>query len=135
MKAYRPPSLSPSDFLSLPVCLSHTATFPGGMFLESVVLQVVVQEREVVVERDGPAASPSWTFFVQLLVVSQIVQDLVVVGLCIRARTAAVPKDHLLPGLVAQPEVRNVQVDLAEQASSARRRDRSQLLLAAFAFP
>lgn len=51
------------------------------MLLQNVVLQVVVQEREVVIEGDRAAASPRGLLLVQLFVVCQIVQNLVVVGL------------------------------------------------------
>lgn len=113
---------SPSRFVlpsPLSLSLSHTTTFPGGMLLQNVVLQVVVQEREVVIKGDRTATSPRGLLLVQLFVVCQIVQNLVVVGLGIRAGTAAVSEYQFLPSLVTQSKVCYVEVDLAEQAPSA----------------
>ena len=115
-------SLTFCPSFSLSVSLSHATTFPGGMLLQSVVLQVVVQEREVVVKGDGAAAGFRGLLLVHLPVVCQVIQDLVVVGLCVRAGTAAVLKYQFFLCLVAQSEVRHVEVDLAEEAPPAHRR-------------
>lgn len=89
------------------------------MFLESVVLQVVVQEREVIVKCDWPTANSGGRVFVKLLVVGEVVQDLVVIGLRIVTGTSAVPEYQLLFGPVAQPQVCHVEVDFFEKAPAA----------------
>ncbi len=89
------------------------------MLLQSVVIQAVVQKRDVVVERDGPAAGPSRRVLVQLLVVGEVVEDLVVVGLGVETRAAAVAEDQLLFGPVTQAQVCDVEVDLLQETPTA----------------
>jgi len=105
------------------------------MLLQCVIHHVVVQERQVVVERDGPAAGAGGRVLVQLLVVREVVEDLVVVGLRLHAGPAAVPEDQLLLRLVAQPQVRHIEVDLLQQAASRLHRDPLPALLASSSFP
>lgn len=83
-----------------------------------MVFQAVVQERDVVVESDRPTASPRRRFLVQLLVVGEVVQDLVVVGLGVVTRAAAVAEDQLLFGPVTQAQVCHVEVDLFKEAAT-----------------
>lgn len=82
------------------------------MLLQRVIHHVVVQERQVVVKSDWSTAGARGCVLVQLLVVCEVVQDLVIVGLGLHAGAAAVPEDQLLFSLVAQPQVRHVEVDL-----------------------
>ncbi len=89
------------------------------MLLQSVVIQAVVQKRDVVVERDGPAAGPSRRVLVQLLVVGEVVEDLVVVGLGVETRAAAVAEDQLLFGPVTQAQVCDVEVNLLQETPTA----------------
>lgn len=83
-----------------------------------MVFQAVVQERDVVVESDRPTASPRRRFLVQLLVVGEVVQDLVVVGLGVVTRAAAVAENQLLFGPVTQAQVCHVEVDLFKEAAT-----------------
>lgn len=105
--------LSRSDVTS-----SDTATLPGRMLLQCVIHHIVVQERQVIIESDGPTAGARGRVFVQLLVVCEVVEDLVIVGLCLDAGAAAVPEDQLLFSLVAQPQVRHIEMDFLQQAAS-----------------
>lgn len=96
----------------------HAAAFPGGVLPHGVVDEVVVQEREVVVERCRPAAGLRGRVFGgKPPVVGEVVKDFVVVGLGLPAGSGAVPEYHLLAGAVAQAEVRHVEVDLFERAA------------------
>lgn len=96
----------------------HAAALPGRVLPHRVVHKVVVQEGEVVVERYGPAAGLGGRVpGREPPAVSQAGQDLVVVGLGLPARPRAVPEYHLLAGAVAQAQVRNVEVDLFEDAA------------------
>lgn len=82
---------------------SDTATFAGGMLPQNVVvLVVVIQERQVIVKGDWSTAGAGRYVLDQLLVVGEVVEDLVIVGLCVRTGATAVPEDQLLFGLVAQ---------------------------------
>lgn len=49
----------------------------------------------------------------------EVVQDLVVVGLRLGAGAAAVSEYQLLLSLVSQPQIRHIEVDLLQQATSA----------------
>lgn len=89
----------------------NTPTLPGRMLLQRVIHHIVVQKRQVVVKRDRPAAGARGCILVQLFVVREVVQDLVVVGLCLNTGAATVPEDQLLFSLVAQPQIRHIEVD------------------------
>lgn len=96
----------------------HTPTFPGRVLPNGVVDKIVVQKREVVVERYWPTAGLrgrvlGW----KPSVVNEVVKDFVVVGLGLPAGSGAVPEYHLLTGAVTQTEVRHVEVDLFEHAA------------------
>lgn len=109
-------------------CLDTTA-LPGRVLPHSVVDEVVVQEREVIVERDGPAAGLGGCVFArELPVVGEVVKDLVVVGLGLPARSRTVPEYHFLAGAVAQTQICNVEVDLFEHAALSSPRTSPDLL-------
>lgn len=93
---------------------SDTATLPGRMFLQRVINHVVVQKRQVIVERDWSTAGARGRVLVQLLVVCEVVQDLVIVCLRLHTGAAAVAENQLLFSLVAQAQVRDVEVDLLQ---------------------
>lgn len=98
-------------------CL-HASTLPGRVLPHSVVDKVVVQEREVVVEGDGPAAGLGGRVFGrELAVVGEVGKDLVVVVLELPARSRTVPEYHFLTRAVAQTQICNVEVDLSECAA------------------
>lgn len=83
-----------------------------------MVDEVVVQEREVIVERRGPAAGLGGCVFGrELPVVGEAVKDLVIVGLGLPARSGTVPEYHFFAGVVAQTQICNVEVDLFEHAA------------------
>lgn len=107
----------------------HTTALPGRVLPHSVVDQVVVQEREVVVERDGPAAGLGGCVFGRELPdVGKVVKDLVVVGLGLSAQSGTVPEYHLLAGAVAQTQIGDVEVDLFEHAALSSPRTSPDLL-------
>lgn len=99
------------------------------MLPHSVVDKVVVKEREVIVERDGPAAGLGGCVFGrELPVVGEVVKDLVVVGLGLPAQSRTVPEYHFLAGAVAQTQICNVEVDLFEHATLSLSRTSPDLL-------
>lgn len=109
-------------------CL-HASTLPGRVLPHSVVDKVVVQEREVVVEGDGPAAGLGWCVFGrELPVVGEVGKDLVVVVLELPARSRTVPEYHFLARAVAQTHICNVEVDLSERAALSSPGSSSDLL-------
>lgn len=91
---------------------SDAAALPGRVLLQRVVHDVVVQERQVVVEGDWSAAGAGGRVLVQLFVMREVVEDFVIVCLGLRAGAAAVPEDQLLFSLVPQPQIRHVEVHL-----------------------
>lgn len=94
-----------------------------------MVDEAVVQEREVIVERDGPAAGLGRRVFGrELSVVGEVAEDLVVVGLGLPARSRTVPEYHFLAGAVAQTQICNVEVDLFEHAALSLPRTSPDLL-------
>lgn len=83
-----------------------------------MVDKVVVQEREVVVEGNGPAAGLEGRVFGrELPVVSEVGKDLVIVVLELPAWSRTVPEFHFLSRAVAQTQICNVEVDLSERAA------------------
>lgn len=98
--------------------LLHTATFPGRVLPHSVVDKVVVQKREVVVERYWPTAGLRGRLSGRKPpVVDEVLKDFVIVGFGLPAWSGAVPEDHFLAGSVAQTEVCHVEVDLFEHTA------------------
>lgn len=96
----------------------HTTTFPGRVLLHCVVNEVVIQKREIVIKRYWSAAGLRRCVFGRKPpVMSEVVEDFVIVGLRLPAGSRAVPEYHFLTGAVAQTEVRHVEVDLFEHTA------------------